>query len=137
MNRLALDIGKARIGIAISHSFIATNYETLYCKTWTKDTNHIADIVKKESIEQLIVGLPLNMDGTEGEMCEYVKKFCKMLEGKINCPITFVDERLSSISAEQIMHQNSVKTSRKKGLIDQIAGVVILQTYLDNCKGEI
>ena len=135
MNRLALDIGKARIGIAISHSWLATNYQTLYTKTWTKDTNQIAEIVKKEAIEEVIVGLPLNMDGTESEMCIYAKKFCEMLKSKILAKIIFVDERLSSISAEEIMHSSNVKTSKKKGLIDQIAATVILQTYIDSKGG--
>ena len=83
MNRLGLDIGKKRIGIAISRSPLAGNYETLYCKTWTKDISHIAEIVSKENIDEIVVGLPLNMDGTEGEMAEYVKKFCGMLKSKI------------------------------------------------------
>lgn len=134
MNRLALDIGKARIGIAISHSWLATNYETLYTKTWTNDTNHIAEIVKKENVEEVIVGLPLNMNGTESEMCQYAKKFCEMLKTKILANIIFVDERLSSISAEEIMHSSNVKTKNKKRLIDQIAATVILQSYLDNQK---
>ena len=134
MNRLALDIGKARIGIAISHSSLATNYETLYCKTWTKDTNHIAEIAQKEQIEELVVGMPFNMDGSESEMCLYVKKFCEMLKNKIQVPFIFVDERLSSVSAEHIMHESRVKTVKKKGLIDQIAATVILQSYLDSQK---
>lgn len=135
MNRLALDIGKARIGIAISHSWLASNYQTLYTKTWTKDTNQIAEIIKKEAIEEVIVGLPLNMDGTESEMCIYAKNFCEMLKSKILAKIIFVDERLSSISAEEIMHSSNVKTSKKKGLIDQIAATVILQTYIDSKGG--
>ena len=134
MNRLALDIGKARIGVAISHSWLASNLETIYTKTWTIDTNKIAEIVRAEKIEEVIVGLPLNMNGTESEMCIYAKKFCEMLKSKITVPIIFVDERLSSISAEQIMHNSNVKTSKKKGLIDQIAATVILQSYLDNHK---
>ena len=134
MNRLALDIGKARIGVAISHSWLASNLETIYTKTWTIDTNKIAEIVKAQKIDEVIVGLPLNMDGTESEMCIYAKKFCEMLKSKITAPIIFVDERLSSISAEHIMHNSNVKTSKKKGLIDQIAATVILQSYLDNHK---
>lgn len=137
MNRLGLDIGKARIGIAISYSVLAANLETLYCKTWSKDTDYIACIVGKNSIDEVVVGLPLNMDGTESEMCVYVKKFCEMLKSKIKAKIVFVDERLSSISAEHIMHENHVKTSKKKGLIDQIAASLILQTYLDAIKGDI
>ena len=136
VNRLALDIGKARIGVAISHSTLASNYETIYCKTWSKDMARIAEIVRKEHIDELVVGFPLNMDGTESEMCEYVKKFCDMLQPKINIKVIFVDERLSSVSAEHIMHENAVKTSKKKGLIDQIAAAVILQTYLDGQKGD-
>ena len=134
MNRIALDIGKARIGVAISHSWLSSNYETIYTKTWTIDTNKIAEIVKKEAIEEVIVGMPYNMDGTESEMCLYVKKFCEMLKTKILAKIIFIDERLSSSQAEDIMHASMVKTSKKKGLIDQIAASVILQTYLDNHK---
>ena len=95
VNRLALDIGKARIGVAISHSTLASNLETIYCKTWTKDTDYIAQIISKEHIDEVIVGLPLNMDGTESEMCEYAKKFCEMLKSKIDATIIFIDERLS------------------------------------------
>lgn len=134
MNRVALDIGKARIGVATSSSFLASNYETIFCKSWTKDTNQIAEIVKKFDASEVIVGLPLNMDGTEGEMCEYVRMFCDMLSNKISAKIIFVDERLTSISAEEIMHSSNVKTSKKKGLIDQIAAMVILQNYLDKQK---
>jgi putative Holliday junction resolvase len=134
VNRLALDIGKARIGIASSYSTLASNYQTLFCKSWTKDTNQIAEIVKNFGAEEVIVGLPLNMDGTESEMCIYVKGFCNMLKTKISAKIIFVDERLTSVDAEHIMHQNNVKTSKKKGLIDQIAATLILQTYLDGVK---
>lgn len=134
MNRLCLDIGKARIGIAHSYSTLASNLETLYCKSWTKDTNKIAEIAQKYSAEEIIVGLTLNMDGTESEMCNYVKQFCNMLRTKTTAKIIFVDERLTSIEAENLMHQANVKTSKKKGLIDQIAATIILQTYLDGLK---
>ncbi|MGN1213067.1 MAG: Holliday junction resolvase RuvX [Christensenellales bacterium] len=129
-----MDIGKARIGIAYSYSTLASNLETLYCKSWTKDTNKIAEIAQKYSAEEIIVGLPFNMDGTESEMCNYVKQFCNMLKTKTTAKIIFVDERLTSIEAENIMHQANVKTSKKKGLIDQIAATIILQTYLDGLK---
>ena len=136
VNRLALDIGKARIGVAISHSKLAQNYETIYCKTWTKDAQKIAEIVQKEAIEEIVVGLPLNMDGTESEMCEYAKKFCGFLKTKTDCKIVFVDERLSSFEAEEYMHEAGVKTAKKKGIIDQIAGTIILQSYLDCQRGD-
>lgn len=134
MNRLCLDIGKARIGIATSYSTLASNLETLQCKSWTKDTNKIAELVTKFDAQEVVVGLPLNMDGSQSEMCEYVKKFCEMLQTKIKAKIVFVDERLTSIDAEHIMHQSNVKTKKKKGLIDQIAATLILQTYLDGLK---
>lgn len=134
MNRLCLDIGKARIGIASSYSTLASNLETLYCKSWTKDTNKISEIAQKFQADEIIVGLPLNMDGTESEMCTYVKGFCNMLQTKVSAKIIFVDERLTSIDAEHIMHQSNVKTSKKKGLIDQIAATLILQSYLDRLK---
>lgn len=131
MNRIALDIGKSRIGIATSYSTLASNKETLFCKSWSKDTDYIANIVKSFAAEEVIVGFPLNMDGTESEMCNYVKQFCEMLKSKISAKIIFVDERLSSIEADEFMHSSNVKTSKKKGLIDQVAAMIILQTYLD------
>lgn len=131
MNRIALDIGKSRIGIATSCSTIASNKETLYCKSWSKDTDKIAEIAESFKAEEVIVGLPLNMDGTESEMCKYVRRFCEMLSKKITAKIIFFDERLSSIEADQYMHDCNVKTSKKKGLIDQIAAMIILQSYLD------
>lgn len=134
MNRIGLDIGKARIGVATSGSSLASNLETIYCKSWTKDMSRIIEIVEKFKAEEIIVGLPLNMDGTESEMSIYVKKFCDMLQTKTSAKIFFVDERLSSVYAEDIMHQSMVKKSKKKGLIDQVAATIILQSYLDKNK---
>ena len=133
MKILALDIGKARIGIAESDEteFLASPVETLYCKSWNKDTDYISNYVSKKNIKKIVVGYPLNLDGSKSEMTEYVLKFSEMLKSKTSAEIVFQDERLSSSEAEEIMHYSNVKTKKKKGLIDQIAATVILQTYLD------
>ena len=133
MKKMALDIGKARIGVAMCDELeiLASGYETIYCKSLTKDVARVIEIAQKFNIKTIVVGLPLQMDGTEGEMANYVHLFCNKIKEQIDVEIVLIDERLSSIEAEGYLHNAGTKKNKKKQVLDQIAASIILQNYLD------
>lgn len=134
MKKMGLDIGKARIGVAMCDELeiIASGYETIYSQSLTKDVLKVVDIAKKFNIKTIVVGLPLQMDGTEGQMAEYVHLFCNKIKEQIDVEIVLLDERLSSVEAEGYLHNAGTKKSKKKAVLDQVAASIILQSYLDN-----
>ena len=133
MKKLALDIGTVRIGIATSDmlNILASPYENYVCKGLNQDIKHIAEIVKTLNIEEVVCGLPYNMDGTEGKMAEYVKNFCEELGKLISCKITFWDERLTSVEAEDILISRNYSREKRKKMLDALSATIILQSYID------
>jgi putative holliday junction resolvase len=129
MRILALDIGKKRIGVALSTSgIIASEFAT-----FTNDQStieKIEEIVKKEDIEKIIVGLPKNMDGTNSEYTYYVLNFEKKIKKYINIPIIFEDERLTTKDAELKLKAMGLSADEVKRRIDQFAAKLILEQYL-------
>ena len=133
MKILGLDIGKARIGVATSDNLeiLATGLETIYSKSLTKDILRVVEIVNNLNIKKIVVGLPLQTNGEEGEMAKYVRLFCNKLLEFIKVEIVFQDERFSSIEAEEYLHYGKTKKNNKKKVLDQVAASIILQSYLD------
>src|SRR5690554_313483 len=104
MRKIALDVGDVRIGIATSDpmSIIAGGYETFVrTKDLSRDMEHISRIIKEKECDTIVIGLPLNMDGTSGKRADMAREFAKKLEEYVNMPIVFQDERLSTVSAEK------------------------------------
>lgn len=134
MKIIGLDIGKARIGVASCDELgiIASGLTTIYCQSLTKDVLKVVEIVNNYKVNTLVVGLPLQMDGNEGEMAKYVHLFCSKIKEYIEVNIILVDERLSSIEAGEYLHEAKTKKNKKKGVLDQVAASIILQNYLDN-----
>ena len=135
---LGLDIGDKRIGIAVSDllGMMAQPLYTLTRKSTKDAINEIAEIIQKEDIKQLVVGLPKNMDSTEGIQAKRTRDFSQLLLEKTNSNIEIIycDERLTSKMAKQsLSHMKLAKTKEKK-LIDTAAAVHILQGYLDSKK---
>ena len=95
------------------------------------EIGEVIDIIKKYEVGELIVGLPLNMDGTEGEMTEKVKAFCDELLKKYQIKITYQDERLTSVEAEDILIRANYRREKRRQVLDSIAATIILQSYLD------
>ena len=134
MKKMGIDIGKARIGIALSDmlGILASCYETYHCVDYEQDLEHIISIIQSQNVDTVVVGLPLNMDGTAGEMTEYAKEFCENLKAKTNVKTVLIDERLSSYEAEEYLKQNKIKDWReRKKILDQVSACIILQNYLD------
>lgn len=90
-----------------------------------------ARIAEKERAEMIVVGLPLNMDGTRGPRAEKTEVFCTMLKELTTLPIETMDERRTTVSAHSIMIENGVKRNKKKDLVDTISAEIILQTFID------
>ena len=137
MNRvMALDFGDARIGIAMSDimKIIANGYETYKRVSEEKDLQYIAALVKPNMVDEIVFGLPINMDGTEGDRVLKTRAFAEKLSELVpQVKICFQDERLTTVTGERMLIEAGVRREKRKGVIDKIAATIILQQYLD-CK---
>ena len=130
---MGLDLGTKTIGIAFSdvRLSIASARETLQRKKFTSDANHLINLAKDEAVFAIVLGLPLNMDGSEGPRSQSTRAFARNLSKMIEFPIFFQDERLSTYAAEQAMLEADMSRKKRSEKIDAVAAAVILQAYLD------
>ena len=130
---MALDYGDVRIGIALSDvtRFLASGYENYNRKGLDIDCKHIADIVSNNNVKVIVIGLPLNMDGSKGERVEKTYQFAESLQKYTDAKIEFLDERLTSVSAEKILISADVSRKKRKEVLDKLSATIILQDYLD------
>lgn len=133
MRKAALDIGDVRIGIATSDmlGIIASGYETYTRKGGEQDFRYIAAFCKDKQVDAVVIGLPINMDGTEGDRAISMREFAKTLANYIDIKIVFQDERLTTVQAERMLIQGGVRRDKRKQVIDKVAATIILQSYLD------
>ena len=133
MRKMCLDYGDVRIGIAMSDpmGIIANGYETYTRIDEETDLKHIEKLIKDNGVDTIVLGLPINMDGTEGNRVEVTKDFGKKLGALTSTKIVYMDERLSSVSAEKLLIQADVRRDKRKQVIDKLAATIILQNYLD------
>jgi len=131
--KMGLDYGKARIGIAFSDlsSTIASADHIYKTQTEEKDLEYFDKLVKERSVNEIVLGLPLNADGTECEMTNVVRDFGKKLQEKTGVEVKFQDERFTSFEAEEYLKEAHIKWEKRKELLDKIAAQIILQNYLD------
>ena len=132
---VCLDIGDVRIGVAVSDptGTIASPVEVISRIGWGPDTKRVKEICERYQTNRILSGLPLNMDGTEGFQARKVRDFCTQLE-KAGLQVVFQDERLSTVSAEEVLIEGNVSRSGRKQVVDKIAATVILQQWLDSQK---
>lgn len=130
---MALDVGDVRIGIAVSDmlKMIANPIETYRTRGQENDVRYIADIAKTQEAELIVIGLPLKMDGSESEQTAKTRLFAGALAEVCDVPQIFQDERLSSITAENILIEADMRREKRKQVIDRVAAGIILQSYLD------
>lgn len=133
---LGLDIGEKSIGLALSDTawFIASPLDVLKRENIAKDTGRIRTLVKQHDIGALIIGWPLEMDGTKGIACEKAQHFTEKLLKKIPLPIYLQDERLSTHAAKRALKDINLTRKKKDSIDDKIAAAYILQTALDGMK---
>ena len=130
---LGIDFGERRVGLALSDpaGLIAHGLETIETKGTGESQESIAAIVETEQVLEIVLGLPVNMDGTTGEMAGKVEAFAGQLRERVSCEVRTWDERLTSISAQRAMNEMDMETRGNKGSLDRIAATLLLQNYLD------
>ncbi len=133
MRILGIDYGDSRTGFALSDElgFGAHTLETLHEKSMKKVAQHAAELAKQTAVGQIVIGLPKNMNGTIGPRGERTQMFAALLQELIDLKIIFWDERLTTVSAHQLMNETNVRGKKRKNSVDQVAAAFILQAYLD------
>lgn len=135
MKRLmGLDIGEKRIGIALSDllGLTAQGLETFHrTGDIVLDYQYLTELIDKHDVNELVIGLPKNMNNSLGFKAEEIKQFVEGFKDRHNLPIHWVDERLTTMSAEKMLIEADVSRKKRKNVVDKIAAVLILQLYLD------
>ncbi len=130
---MALDVGDRRIGVAVSDEtgLVARPVTTIARRGRDADVEAIRSLAGSLGVSELVVGLPRNMNGTVGPQAESVADFARELEGRLAMPVHLWDERLSTREAEAVLRAGDVSRRRRRGVVDQLAAVLILQGFLD------
>ena len=133
MRIMSLDVGSRTIGIACSDALLMTaqGIETIRRTSLEKDFNRLQELITEYEVHELVVGMPKNMNGTNGERAEKTEEFVEKMKEVIDLPVTYWDERLSTVMAERQLIAADVSRKKRKSVIDKMAAVVILQGYLD------
>lgn len=131
-----LDLGTVTIGVAVSDRMrqVATPLTTIRRKKFRADAEQLLKVLEDREIGGLVLGLPLNMDGSEGPRCQSTRAFARNLEPLTDVPITFWDERLSTVAAERALLEADTSRRRRAEVIDHVAAGVILQGALDRLR---
>lgn len=132
MRILGIDYGDARTGLAVSDAMNILVGEAWTVNQW--DANALADEIIRQAVargvKRFVLGLPKNMDGTEGARAEKCREFAALLAGKTDIPIVMWDERRSSVEAHAILHANGKKEKKHRKTVDAVAASLILEGYL-------
>jgi len=134
MRYLGLDLGSRTLGISISDptGLIASSYTIIrHNEEYEKLINDVKEIVLEKKVDEIVLGLPKNMNNTIGTKGELSYKFKEMLEKSINIPVHLIDERLTTKQATDILISNNTSRKKRKKVIDSVAATIILQGYLD------
>jgi len=134
---LGLDLGTKTIGVALSDlsRTIASPMLTIPRTKFQGDADRLIALIAEHEIAAMILGLPLNMDGSEGPRCQSTRAFAVNLAKRTECAIAFWDERLSTVAAERVLIEADRSRARRKVLIDKVAAAFILQGALDRLAG--
>ncbi len=133
---MSIDLGKARTGIAVCDKteFLASPYTVIFEKSPKRLLEKAAETVKKTNAELVVVGLPKNMDGSEGESAQNARAFAKKLEEHTGVKTVMQDERGTTITAHNFLNTTNTRGKKRKNVIDEVAAVIILQDFLDSRK---
>ena len=132
---LGLDLGTKTIGLATAdlEGQIATPRETIARTKFTLDAKLLLDFAARENIGLIVIGLPLNMDGTEGPRAQATRAFVRNLSKFTDVPVAFWDERLSTVAVNRVMLQADLSRAKRAENVDKLAAGYILQSFLDAC----
>lgn len=130
---LAVDWGERRVGVAISDAtgMLARALPTLQTRSERETVRALVDTARAEEAEEIVVGLPLHMDGTRGPAAQSAESLARRLEEESGLPVRLWDERLTSVQAERLAREAGEKRGRERGRLDARAAEILLQSYLD------
>lgn len=130
---MSVDLGKARTGIAVCDKteFLASPYKVIFEKSPLKLPEKVAEAAKETKAELIVVGLPKNMDGTEGESAQNARAFAKKLTDITGIKTVMQDERGTTITAHNFLNNTNTRGKKRKNVVDEVAATIILQNYLD------
>lgn len=138
MKYIGLDLGNRTCGVAVSDSLgmIATSLHTIrfFEKDLDECLEEVSKIIDEKKPDKIVIGYPLNMNGTLGPQGEYVLTFKKMLEDKKNIEVILYDERLTTVEVQKVMIAADVSRNKRKKVVDSLAATLILQSYLDSIR---
>lgn len=133
---LALDLGKRRIGLALSDELgvTAQGLETLERINIRKDLARLAELASEHNVTLILVGNPLHMDGREGRQAEHARDFGARLNAATGLPVEFWDERLTTVEAQRVLRQSGISIRKRAKAVDRLAAVILLESYLDSLR---
>lgn len=131
---LALDLGKKRIGLAVSDELgiTAQGLKTLERTNIREDLARIAQLAAEKNVSLIVIGNPLHMSGREGRQAEYARDFGQRLEERSGIPVKFWDERLTTVAAQRVLRESGISIEKRARAVDQLSAVILLENYLDS-----
>jgi putative holliday junction resolvase len=131
---LALDVGKRRIGLAISDGLglTAQGLATLERTTIREDLTRLAELTAEREVELFLVGDPLHMSGDQSRQAQYIRDFATRLTERTGVPVKFWDERLTTVQAHRVLRESGISIEKRAKAIDRLAAVILLESYLDS-----
>jgi len=131
---LALDLGKRRIGLALSDELgvTAQGLETLERTNIREDLARLGELAAQRNVTTILIGNPLHMSGHEGRQAEHARQFGARLEAVTGLPVEFWDERLTTVEAQRVLRQSGISIEKRAKAVDRLAAVILLESYLDS-----
>ena len=138
MKIMAVDLGDARTGLAVCDrtEFLASPIGVIHEYNFEKVLQKTAIASKEYDVQQIVVGLPKNMNGSIGERAEKCREFARRLGEMVDIPVLLWDERNTTVSAHQALNNTNVRGKKRKDVVDEVAATIILQSYLDYRKNQ-
>lgn len=133
---LAIDLGKRRIGLAISDELgiTAQGLDTLQRARIREDIARLVELIHEKNVSLILMGNPLHMSGHEGRQTEYARDFAERLEKAAGVPVQFWDERLTTVEAQRVLKESGVSIEKRAQAVDRLAAVILLESYLDSIR---
>jgi putative Holliday junction resolvase len=131
---LALDLGKRRIGLALSDELgvTAQGLETLERTNIRTDLARLSELVLQREVTTILIGNPLHMSGHEGRQAVHAREFGARLQAATGLPVEFWDERLTTVEAQRVLRQSGISIEKRAKAVDRLAAVILLESYLDS-----
>lgn len=134
---LGVDFGDVRTGLAVSDAsrYLASGLETVAPGSMTKTADAVAEAARAHSVSGIVLGLPVNMNGSEGPRADHVKMFADMLDERVgDLPVLLLDERMTTMAASRFLNETNTRGQKRKQVIDTLSAQIILQNALDRLK---